>query len=392
MSTPTVVNDRALNANDMSVYVSPQTTKGALDANPEWNYVRRLSGGPKRAISYTQSGEIKTNQQGKQQIQDTKTYGSELATEITQQTKDFLIAALHCEQEDNTITDIDIAATAAGFTVPGHTLSVGEYIFVTGLADTDDNRAYYISAVAGDALTTSPAPASTETAGSSITVASKKAQSGTSRYYYGIQERLVDLSAAGDISYRTYVDSPINSLTFEVPESGICTSTANFVSELPLAGSAAVAGQTDAVRDQSDVVSAVNNVKRFWVDGADSNCEVKSMTLEVNNNLQEDRGAGCERINYEGRAFDATGSLVTRAMIGDSRDWQRRYENGTRVNFAVEHEWPSDGKQMIVVVEQAVPTEHEMPTEANAIASNTISFGCEESLTNGVTISVYSNF
>lgn len=391
MSTPTIVNDRALNANDISVYVTPQTTKGALDANPEWDYVRRLSGTPKRAISYTESGEIKTNQQGKSQIQDTKSYATEIASEITQQTKDYLVAALHCEQEDNSITDIDIAATATGFTVPGHTLSVGEYIFLTGLANADDNRAYYISGVAGDDLTTSPAPASLESAGNSITVASMKAQSGTSDYFYGIQERMVDLSAAGDINYRTYADSQFNSLTFEVPETGICTSTGSLVSEIPLPGSGAVAGQTDGVRDSSDAVSAINNVNRFWVDGADSACEVKSMTLEIANNLQEDRSAGCSAVGYGGRAFAATGTLVTRALISDSRKWQLKYENGTRVNFAVEIEWP-DGKSMIVVIEQAPMTEHEMPTEANAIAMNTLSFSAEESLANGKTVSIFANF
>ena len=392
MSTPTTVNDRELNANDISFYISPQTTKGALNTSPVWDYVRRLSGTTKRAITYIESGEISTDQQGKQQIQDTKTYPSEIASEITQQTKDLLIASLYCDQEDNTITDTDIAVTSTGFTVPGHAFTVGDYIFLSGLADTDDNRAFYVSGVTSSSVTTSPAPSSLESAGNSITIASKKAQSGKSAYYYGTQERMVDLSAAGDISYRTYVDGLINSLTFEVPVTGACTSTANLLSESPLSAETPVSGQTDATRDQSDTVSAVNNVKRFWVDGSDSNCEIKSMTLEINNNLQESRGAGCSAINYGARSFSASGSIVTQALISDSRKWQRRYENGTRVNFAVELYWPEDNNQMIVVVEQAPMTEHDLPTEANAIATNNLSFACEKSLVNGKTISVYSNF
>ena len=67
---PTTVNDRSLNANDISVFTSLQTTKGAVDANPVFNKARRLSGTTKRTIAYTQSGEIKNNQQGKQQIQE----------------------------------------------------------------------------------------------------------------------------------------------------------------------------------------------------------------------------------------------------------------------------------------------------------------------------------
>lgn len=389
---PTTVNDRSLNANDISVFTSLQTTKGAVDANPVFNKARRLSGTTKRTIAYTQSGEIKNNQQGKQQIQDTKTYPTELSTEATQQTKDFLLAALHAETVDNTITDIDIAATATGFTVPGHSFAVGDFIFVDGLAVTDDNRSYYVSAVAGDDITTSPAPSATEVAGNSITVSSIKSSSGTSKYYYTLQERVLDLSAAGDVSYRTYLDSQINSLTFEVPETGICTSTVSFVSEIPVNGSAVIAGQTDAADDASSVVSAINNVAGFWIDGTESNCSVKSMTLEVNNNLQEDRSAGCERVGYDGRSFEATGSLVTKAYISDARDWQRKYENGTRFNVAVELYWPEDSRKMIIAIEQGVATEHDMPTEANVIASNSMSYAAEESTATGKTISVYANF
>ncbi len=388
----TNVTDRSLNANDISVFTSLQTDKGAVNTNPEFTQARRLSGTTKRTIAYTESGEIKNNQQGKQQIQDTKTYPTELSTEITQQTKDFLVAAIHADVEDNSITDTDIEATATGFVIPGNNLAAGEYIFLSGLAEEDDNRAYYVQSVAGDVVTTSPAPSTTEAAGSSISVDSMKATSGTSKYYYTIQERMLDLAAAGDVSYRTYLDSQINSMTFEIPESSICTATPSFVSELPVNSNAAITGQTDAVNDSSDVVSPVNNVAGFWINGVDSNCSVKSMTLEINNNLQEDRSAGCERVGYDGRSFQASGSLVTKAYISDARDWQRKYENGTRFNVAVELFWPNDDRKMIVVIEQGVATEHEMPTEANAIASNTLSIAAEESLVNGKTISVYSNF
>ena len=68
----TTVNDRSLNANDISVFTSLQTTKGVIDNNPAFDQVRRTSGTPTRSISYVESSEIKTNQQGKQQIQDTK--------------------------------------------------------------------------------------------------------------------------------------------------------------------------------------------------------------------------------------------------------------------------------------------------------------------------------
>ena len=120
--------------------------------------------------------------------------------------------------------------------------------------------------------------------------------------------------------------------------------------------------------------------------------ETASMTLEINNNLQEDRSAGCERVGYDGRSFEVTGSLVTKAYISDAKDWQRKYENGTRFNVAVELYWPEDSRKMVIVIEQGVATEHDMPTEANAIASNSMSYAAEESTTTGKTISVYANF
>ena len=115
------------------------------------------------------------------------------------------------------------------------------------------------------------------------------------------------------------------------------------------------------------------------------------MTLEINNNLQEDRSAGCERVGYDGRSFEATGSLVTKAHISDARKWESIYEGGQRFNVAVEFYWPDD-RRMVIVVERGVATEHDMATEANSIASNTMSYAAEESLTSGKTITVYANF
>lgn len=390
--TPTIVNDRELNANDKSLYVSPQAVKGSVNVDPVWDYVRRTGGLANVTVPYSESGEVKDNQQGKRQLKGSNTYAAEISSEVTQQTKDYLIAALHCEQVDNSITAVNISATATGFTIPSHALSIGEYFFVTGLTDTDDNRAFYVSSVSGDDIVTSPAPVSTEAAGASITIASMRATSGKSDYYYSLQNRRLDLSKAGDIDHQTFIDAKINTLSFEVPKDDVCTSTPSFVIEKLLDGSSQITNQTDSARDQSDVVRAGNHIKRFWVDGSDYLCQLQSVSLEIANNLQESRSAACNRVGYGGRSFGATGTVEVATMISDSGEWRRKYYDGTRVTFAIEIEWPEDGRSMIVVIEQAVMTEHEEPSAANEIATGTLSFSCEESIANGKTISVYSNF
>lgn len=392
----TTVNDRSLSGNDIGVYLSLQTVKGVINTNPVFSQFRRTEGKASETIAYTTSSEVKSNRQARQQIQESSTNAAELSFELNQQTAPYLDALIHGTKADNSYTASTIASDANGFndSANGFTnLSVGDWIQVSGFATASINGFYKISAKASNGdIETTVAPAAVEAEGQAVTFSSMKTASGSAQCYFTVQNRTVDNSAADDIAYDTFFDGIINTGGFEIAETGIVTGTFALNIESKSAGTAAIAGQTDAAADTSQVIgSGGGGLSSIYVDGADSECEVKSMGLEFNNNYQGDRSAACEGERYAFGDVETTGALVTRAVISNTFDWRNRFSNGTRFSVATLMQWP-DGRWLIVDVLRAVPITHEMADGTNVIASNDMTYGAEEQPTIGRTVQIFRNF
>lgn len=386
----TTVTDRELVGEDISVHLSAQAVKGVADTNPEFFKVKRVGGLPKQTKGSTTSSTLSNSQNGKANIQTSSEQGAELSTEVFQQTKDLLVAANHSELDDNTITDTDIAVTATGFTVPGNTISAGDFIFVSGATDDDNNITYHVDSVVGDEITTTPSPATTEAAGASITVASKKYSNGLTPTYFLGQRRQLDKSKAGEIAYFNFTDGLIDALSLEIPEEELLTATTTMMWEVAEESRTLITGQTDAAEDDSEAVGAENQFKKFWVDGSPAECSLKSASLEIANGYQGSAAAGCKRKSLGAREFAVTGNFVAKNYIANSSYWEDQFLAGARVNLAFEIIW-SDGNSMVVQVERAYLAEHEQPSETG-FAPSTLNFNAEENPVTGTTIRVFTNF
>lgn len=392
----TIVNDRSLSGNDISVYLSPQTTKGEIDANPVFDQFRRTEGKPKKEITYVQSAEVKTNRQGRIQVQDASTFTGEPAFELNQSTAPYFDAMIHGVSSDNSVTGvITIGTDSLGFVSTNNDFagySVGDWFMASGFTDPLLNVLYKIS-VWTDAnnIETYVAPASVEAEGNSITIDSIKSSSGSSQCYFTTQTRTVDKSAAGDIDYRTFYDAVINTGSMEIGETGIVTGSFALAIEQLNPGSALISGQTDNIVDTSDPVSAIDNISSIYVDGVSSNCGVKSMGLEFNNNYQGDRSAACQGERYAFGDIDVTGALVTRAVISNTFDWRTKFEESTAISLAPAFEW-ADGRWMVVEIMRAKLTEHTMPDGSNVVSSNEMSYSAEEDPITGTTVQIFRNF
>ena len=388
--------ERSLNGNDIGVWYKEQTTKGTVPATPDFTQIRRTGGHVDEAIAFVQSEEVKTNRQGKMNIVDTNDIAFELSAETTEQTILFLQAALQNTENVATVTASTISSDADGFNGSGGSefadFESGDYIFVSGFTNTDLNRTYKITAKAGDGdITTSPAPVAVVAAGDSVTIDCNKTVSGSSQRYFLLQNRVVDKSQVGEIAYQSYYDQQVGGMTVEIGESGIIGNTVNFAgdSESKVAGLASISGQTDNAADSSDVLSATNNVVTFWVDSATENCVIKSLSLEISNNLQDDAAAGCgtERVNGD---FTATASIVARNRIDDSLRWDTLYKNSTTIQTAVELDHGS-GKYTVIEIGKGRITEHTYPDGANTVANSEITVAAEED-SRGITVAIYRNW
>lgn len=386
----TTVPTRELVGSDISVYLSEQTVKGVVDSNPEFFKVRRTGGIPKQTKGSTTSAELKNNQQGKTNIQTSSEQGAELSTEVYQQTKRLLTAAIHSEIEDNSYAGTDIEITGTGFGVPSNTLSAGDFIFVSGATDDDNNTVYYVEGVSGDTVTVNPTPASTEAAGASITVASKKYANGLVPTYFAGQRRQLDKSKAGELAYFNFTDGLVDSLSLEIPEEELLTATSNMIWEVAEEGFAAIAGQSDEADDTSEAVGVENQFKKFWINGTPANCSLKSASIEITNNYQQSAAAGCKRKSLGARAFAVSGSFVAKNFTANSTYWEEEFLNAARVQLAFEIIW-GDGNAMVVELERAYLNEHEMPSE-EGFANSTLNILAEENPDTNTTIRVFTNF
>lgn len=386
----TTVTNRELVGSDISMHLSAQTTKGAVDSNPVFFKVRRTDGAAKKTVGSTVSNELKNNQQGKTNIQTSSEQTAEISSDVFQQNKTLIVAAIHSELDDNTYTGTDIEITGTGFDIPATTLVDGDYIFVSGATDDENNVTYRVDSVVGNVVTTTPAPASTEAVGASITIASKKYANGLSPTYFTGQRRQLDKSRAGETAYLNFEDGLVDTLSLEVPEEELLTSTANIVWELAQGGFAAISGQTDAADDTSEAAGVENQFKKFWLDGAPAECSLKSASVEIANGYTASPAAGCKRKSYGARNFAVTGSFVAKSYIANSTNWEEKFLNANRVALAFEIIW-NDGNAMLIELERAYLNEHEMPT-AEGFANNTLNINAEENPDTGTTIRVFTNF
>lgn len=389
------VADRSLSGNDISVHLSPQTAKGAIDVSPVFDQFRRLEGKATKNVSYVTSNEVKTNRQARMQIQDSITHAAELGFELNQSTAKYIDGMLHGDSVDNgVVAQTTIAATGTGFTDSGNGFGAflpGDWFKALGFADATINTFYKVVTATAGVITTEVAPPATESAGASVTFESEKTSSGSDPTYYTVQNRTVDKSAAGDIAFDTFFDAVINTGSIEIGETGIVVGNFGLNIEELVDGVALISGQTDNPIDTSDAVSSINNVTTIYVDGVDSACSVKSFSIEFNNNYQGDRAAACDGEQYAFGDVESTGSLVTRAVISNTFDWRTRYRNSTPFALAVLIEF-SDGNWMIFEVMQALVTEHTMPDGSNVIASNEMSYAAEEDDVTAKTLQFFRNF
>jgi len=387
--------ERSLSGNDFAVYLSKQAAKGAINASPVFTPFRRTEGKARKNVSYVQSSEVKTNRQAKSNIKDNSDFAAELSLEVTKQTIGYLIDGIQGVEVAITNTATTIAADANGFVASTGTpfagMAVGDYLFVSGFANTLLNRNYRISAVNSSLdVEVLPVPVATEAEGASVTVTSNRTTSGSTIPYYAIQTRMVDTSKAGDTDYQTFYDGQINTSSFEIGESGIVTGSLAMVAEALTAGTAVIASQTDAAADTSTPLSAVNDVVRIWVDGVDSLCTVKSGGFEFSNNLQEDRAAGCEGATYANGDITLSGALSARLPIDASTLWRDKYLAGTKVGLAFELSH-GGGEYTIIEVPQSVITEHEIADGSSVVANSEMTYQAEED-SRGFTAVIYRNW
>lgn len=388
---PSIVNDRLLRGSDFSVGKSSQTTKGAINSNPTFIPMRRTTGKPKRTVGYVQDESVTTDNQGQQNIQDTNEYSMELQSSFSKQSVALLLETIHGTETAFTNTGTTYETTATGLVLAAAAyaaISAGDAFFVSGFTDPLNDGLYIIVSKDGsNTVTTTVAPNSVEGAGDTITFTSNKTTNGLTPTYSALQERV---SSSGGTLYHTFYDAVPDTQSIEIGETGIVTTTVNFMIEKKVSGESAISGQTYAAALTDRSVSASQDVTNWYVDGVLATCVQKSMTVEVANGYSGDDASACAR-QYARGQFAVTGSAAMRALFSDPLQWREYYEDGTRKALGVHITHPGGGNTFIYMPQCAI-TEHDQANGSNDIANHEISFGAEGHPTLGYTIAVFRDW
>jgi len=384
-----------LERKDITLHIAPQAVYDAIDTNPVFTEVRKTGGGLVSNPTYVQGNELQTDGQAAKQIQLLRESSMTVEFDMNQQTAGLFENLIHGAQQDNSqAADTGIEATATGFVMPsGHisALSVGDWFQLSGFTNSELDSVYKVESIdSATEITTATAPAATEAAGASVTLTSIKCASGTTQTVITAQQRTFDGSKVGNIDYMTAKNVISDSGTISIGKSGIVTGSFEYNLGNPEASRAAIAGQTDAAKDTSDVVSADNNTRMLFVNGVNSGCLLSSMDVEFANNHEGDGGGagGCPQ-EYGRGQIGVTGALVAKSFRDDSMVWHDRQQNGTRIALASHVYWP-DGRWMVLEVTRAVVNEHSF--DGDSFVENNMSYTAEGDPTTGATVQIFRSW
>lgn len=390
--TPTIVADGTITKRDRKIYSVLQTNYGAVNASPVFEPFRRTGGGVTQAIAYTKDETVVDGFQGQDNVQDDITYTASLESSFNKQSVRFMQEAMYAQETLYSLTASTFASLADGFTVPAAAyaaISVGDGFWVSGFADATINGFYIAqSKTGGNKIVTSIAPATTEAAGASVTFKSNKYLNANNQYNRIFQERLTDLSKAGNIDYSTFYDSFPNSLTASIAEKGIVSCTIEYVIERKVSGTATIAGQTDAAATTDRSVSAVDGVKGFYVNDVSATCLMKSLEISVALNQQADDAAACSK-RYARGTPEFSGSAAVRMKKSASTTWRDYNIDGTRISIAVRIAHNTTDETYIVFPQVVVT---EAPMDEGEITNVSPAFAAELHAAKGYTFGIFTNW
>ncbi len=398
MPTSTV-NDREMRGSDFRVGISKQAVKDVVDVNPIFTPVRRTEGKNMKNVSYVEDPSVNGMFQGKEQIKENESFSAEIQSVVTKQSIDWLIQSLHADVVNMEITGIDISFTSSGISSASAVFAeyfVGQGFWVTGSTGALNDMFYVVKELTSDSvIVTEPPPPVTEGAGASITITSQVSQNRDLPTYNIMQTRGTDLTQPDDVNYYSQYNGVANQVDVEIPETGLWSATGNFVFESEyVSNPSPIPGQTylppPADRAVTSARNAVPGIKYFYVDETRQTCKVKSLSLSVNNNYQEDPFAACPSSYYRGD-FQLSGSFIMRSLISNPFTWRDKCWNSTRfsIAFLLTH---GGGEETYVIFHQNIATEATQPDGSGTVAHTEVTFGSEEKLDIETTASICRNW
>ena len=258
------------------------------------------------------------------------------STTVVKGTKDYIAA-------DATVDNLDIDMQTGGDIVFGsshaHNLVVGQWINTGGFADSSLNGVYHrVTAVSGNTVTVTPAPAANETNQAGGWVSSSRLRNAptaatVTQKPFTIQKRFND---ATSVVYQNLTGMIAEGMSLSFDTGSILTGSFNFVGRGSAIGTTQIAGATDAGATTTDVMNAVSNLQNIEFDDADTSACLVSMTMETAGNLRAQQCIGSlPAVGIGTGRQEITGSITL--FFEDITEYQKFLDNTSfKISFRVQ--------------------------------------------------------
>lgn len=285
-------------SNRTGLHYVEESTIGTTPASPALIEVRYTGEGLNFSIDQTVSDEIRSDRQITDLVPVSQTSSGNVDIELSFAEYDpWIEAALFSDWGTAVGIDgeITISTDADGILDSGNGLGnivVGQWIKVQGFtANSGENNAVYrvLTAAVGE-VTVSPAPASVESAGDSVTITGQMVRNGVVVKAFTIQKRFNDATA---VEYNNFTGMHVNGWSLNFENGSILNGSFDFIGLSADLTTTQFTTPSNVAASTNDVMNGVNNVKNIEIDDVDAAaCTIVSLTVDVANNLRTQNAIG----------------------------------------------------------------------------------------------------
>lgn len=225
-------------------------------------------------------------------------------------------------------TNSQFTSTTTDFTAQN--MSVGQFIKVGGFAANsgENNGFYQITAIAANALTVTPAPASDEAAGGlTVTMIGQMLRNGTTRKSFTLEKQFTDIT-----EFVSFTGMRVGEVSFNITPGSIITGAFSFDGLNTTAAGATVGTGGPTSAPTNDVLNAVDNVSEIREGGALSTLDITEISFTLNNALRSLPAVGSvNAVGIEPGTIDVTGTF---SAYFTSRALYEKYLNFTTTSLS----------------------------------------------------------
>ena len=298
--------------NQTGVFIVEETTWGTTPATPALQELRLTGEGINYEIENITSDELRSDRMVSDTVQVGQTTSGNIDFELSFGTYDSLMeSALYSAfvpidsgNTSDVITagasgsNLEISVSDTGTITLGSAytidVAVGQWVYLNNATTPANNNYYRVTGVAGNVLTVSPLPDTTEVLEATSTLSSSRLRNAPNAA--GITEKSFTVQKVfNDTTVPTYQNftgmiADTMSLNFEV--GSILSGSFGFMGRAADIGTSQIAGATTVSATTTDVMNSVSNLNNIEFDDADTSASLLSMTLETTGNLRAQKAIG----------------------------------------------------------------------------------------------------